>query len=119
MTKVFCLVLVEPVNETYGAIKTSCEDLHSKILQLYYDDILRDSIDIPLVKENTTRCAWLCSCVESLRIFERNVNKKLLEQEIQEQQKQKIQRKQSRKHRKKERKTFTKRFCTCRKCTRR
>ena len=105
--------------KTYGAIKTSCEDLHSKVLQLYYDDILRDSIDMPRVEENTSRMSWLYACSESLVSFEHDVNKKILEQERQEQQKQKIQRKQSRKHRKKEKKTFTKRFCTCRKCTRR
>ena len=98
----FCLVLIEPINETYGAIKTSGEDLHSKILQLYYDDALRKSVDIPLVEENTDRRLWLYANIESLVAFERDVNRKILEQERKEQQKQKEQRKQLRKHRKRE-----------------
>ena len=74
----FCLVLVEPINETYGEIKTSREDLYNAVLQLYYNDELRQQIMIPFFVENTFRTLWMNACVHTLLNFEKYIKDRML-----------------------------------------
>ena len=74
----FCLVLVEPINETYGEIKTSREDLYNAVLQLYYNDELRQQIMIPFFVENTFRTLWMNACMRTLLDFEGYIKGKIL-----------------------------------------
>ena len=42
----FCVVLIEPISETYGPIKTNTVELFNKVLHLYYNHMDRQSIHV-------------------------------------------------------------------------
>ena len=42
----FCVVLIEPISETYGPIKTDTVELFNKVLHLYYNTDIRHTIPV-------------------------------------------------------------------------
>ena len=81
----FCLVHVEPINETYGQIKAaktaSHEDraalsLSSVIMDHYYRKGVFDS-DMPDIAQNSLRSKWLNSCIGRIIKFEEFIEQSL------------------------------------------
>ena len=77
----FSLIHIEPINETYGQIKTCIMDFHKHILDQYkLNDCVKSVRRAPKVLPHSERAKWISKCETILIKYEDKMEKKFVKE---------------------------------------